>query len=298
MTGLCALLATWGAGEHLRGVPQDLEGIMAHSERVLALLVEACIGEAVFDWYGAGIRVRCNAGRVDIEEICTDLGFSNLARCLEVDEGPTKISCVMVQLAACVYDRRSYRNARFKQRTQELFALLVDVVASAVELGRVSSITDNLACLGNLHLSSVRPRRISSARKRALVAVATDACGLNSVVGVCAVQERLAVASQGRKSNWAGQSARHFVRDVMYQYWLAGRQALHGARILCMVTDGGRVSGDELQTTVLWGAEKRLGVWCPPAVFGIARITPESALLHIAPLVGERVINCLSGRGG
>ena len=58
---------------------------MAHSERLLALLVEACIGEAVFDWYGAGIRVRCNAGRVDIEEICTDLGFSNFARCLEVE---------------------------------------------------------------------------------------------------------------------------------------------------------------------------------------------------------------------
>ena len=144
--------------------------------------------------YGGGAR--CNADRIDVKALCASIGFEKMEECLGLGEGLCKVGPVMIALAGCVYGRQA---PRFKVMAQELFAALIDLVACAVELGRVPAMTDNLAALGALHLAGVRPRRISCARKRALTSVADDSHGVGTVVGVCAIEGNLA-AARGKRA--------------------------------------------------------------------------------------------------
>ena len=153
---------------------------MAYSERLLTVLVQECVGQSEFVWYVRGLRTRCNAGRIDVKALCASIGFEKMEEYLGLDEGLCKVGPLMIALAGCVYGRQA---PRFKVMAQELFAALIDIVACAVELGRVPALTENLAALGALHLAGVRPRRISSARKRALTAVADDCHGVGTAVG-------------------------------------------------------------------------------------------------------------------
>ena len=121
-----------------------------------------------------------------------------------------------------------------------------------------------LVDLPTLHLGTSRPRRISSARKRAMVEVAAATTGVSSVQQLMASAAALGSSSTSQYSPPKAKSASKFSRDMLFNYWMVGRREMSGSAHIGISCDAGRIGGDDLLLSAVWSSSAVRGIWAPP----------------------------------
>lgn len=113
-----------------------------------------------------------------------------------------------------------------------------------------------------------RLRRISVARKQELHSAVSGCKRLKGVSSLLAAQELVAskVDPTGRHRANLEKSAtgETYVKDVMFNYWLALRRSGTSASRLSISLDGTRVSGHEVVNYACWDQDSSTACWLPP----------------------------------
>ena len=133
---------------------------------------------------------------------------------------------------------------------------------------RVSAFVSTGGCYGDRHLdlangligasSDCRPK---NACKRSVQADSL-AGGVAKLTEFQASRNVLAKA-QGDSVGCSRRSSARWPRDILYNYWLKGRQIWMELAHVSVVLDGGR-AGEELLVTGVWSSQAEIGLWAPP----------------------------------
>lgn len=148
---------------------------------------------------------------------------------------------------------------------RELLGLFLDTLSIAAEAAKSEDwgSTDHLG-LPQLKLKGNRARRVSSAFKWEVAATVAQEKSLSKPQQFLAVAKVLSERGRMQDFAMAPGNAGRFVRENMLRYWMQSRQTFHNTRILQVVLDGSRISGEDLMVVAARTAEKDRGAWLPP----------------------------------
>lgn len=194
--------------------------------------------------------------------------WPDLQRALSALGELAPMSELLVVLVAMVR-RPSRHGQKSVSAASRAVVALVSALAVRFELCKAKHLTTQaLVSLPVLRLRTERPRRISTARKRAMMKAVATTKGIRRPEAFLAAQEISAKAS-GSKKGLSSKSGAGFVKDERFNYFLASRELFHTASHVALVTDAGRVAGDDMLITVCVSPEAEKSCWAPPqARFG------------------------------
>lgn len=115
--------------------------------------------------------------------------------------------------------------------------------------------------------TSCRPRRVSMGKKVSMATEVASSAQLQKCSQLVAAEQVIA-RRDGRPDPVQPKSAARFVRDRMYQYWLATREMFAERTHITFCSDGGRVAGQELELVAIYDVRRHMGCWGPPQVGG------------------------------
>lgn len=156
--------------------------------------------------------------------------------------------------------------------TEKVGALLYAVVMQVAQLVECTKDDDHWARHTHFELRVLRGvkrlRRISVARKQALHSAVSGCTRLKRVSGLLAAQELIeanldksGAAEVIREKPCTGDG---YVKDVMYNSWLALRRSGVVASRLSISLGGTRVSGHEVIDYACWNCDSAAACWLPP----------------------------------
>ena len=126
-------------------------------------------------------------------------------------------------------------------------------------------VRDNHGCLPVLRLMSQRPRRVPLAKKLDLVAGVSQSPALTNPGQIVAAQA-LSARRRGEGDLIDPRSARRFVRDSMYQYFVCVRKAWEHTACCNIALDAGSISSEELLIQAIADTDANICAWVPPQV--------------------------------
>lgn len=261
IVGVTIILAAWAA-DWQKGEGSGAS-VASSSASLLGRVVRLCLGDEALSFTCDGLPRAAQVfdGKVLVGSWARDAPVA--ARYLGID-GDIPVSDMMV--AICRRLRTQSRAAPSTVGFLKAFLRgIVDLISTRFELLVAPKCTSgSLVALPTLRLrDGGRPRRISTARKRALSMEVHSGSGMKKLSDFAAAEGTLARA-RGDAAPVKPRSARNFSVSILYQYWVCSRKHWSSRQHIHLSCDAGRVSGDDLLMTVMFSPESEKANWSAP----------------------------------